>query len=60
MHKKVYQTGTMTFSEVEQGQLGNLLANKSKEGWALKTTQRYFSKDAQEDGLLWILERTGI
>ena len=57
MKKKEYQTGTVTFSQVENGWLSQWLVERSNQGWELKTTERYFSTTHQEDCLFWVLER---
>ncbi|NQU83903.1 MAG: hypothetical protein HQ536_04290 [Parcubacteria group bacterium] len=57
MKKKEYQTGTVTFSKVEDGWFNNWLTERSNTGWKLKTTERFFSVKHQEDSLFWILER---
>ena len=57
MNRKEYQTGTMTFTNVENGDLSNWLAERSRTGWKLIKTERYFSKQHQEDCLFWTLER---
>ena len=57
MKKKEYQTGTVTFTQVEDGWLSNWLVERSAQGWTLKTTERYFSKKYNEDCLMFVLER---
>lgn len=57
MKKKEYQTGSFTFTEVENGRFSDWLVQRSATGWQLKTTERYFSKKHNEDCLFWVLER---
>ncbi|MBI2258648.1 MAG: hypothetical protein HYU67_07090 [Flavobacteriia bacterium] len=57
MKKKEYQTGTVTFSQVESGWFTTWICDRSNQGWELKSTERYFSKEHQEDCLFWVLER---
>ncbi|MGV6862636.1 MAG: hypothetical protein ACWA41_12765 [Putridiphycobacter sp.] len=47
----------MTFTNVENGDLRNRLAKRSRMGWKLIKIERYFSKQHQEDCLFWTLER---
>jgi hypothetical protein len=55
--KKEYQVGHMSASQVESGQLSKWLVDRSNTGWVLKSIERYFSKQLEEDSFLWILER---
>ena len=57
MKKKEYQTGTITFSKVEDGWFNNWLTERSDSGWKVKLTEQYFSKKSNEDCLFWVLER---
>jgi hypothetical protein len=56
-NKKEYQTGTATASQIEDGFLSAWLIERSKNGWTLKSLEKYFSKKNDEDSFLWILER---
>ena len=57
MKKKEYQVGTVTFSQVEKGWLSNWLVERSATGWTLHKTERYYSKEHDEDCLMFVLER---
>lgn len=57
MKTKEYQVGTMAFSQVEKGQFSEWLVERTNSGWTLKSTERYFSKEHNEDCLFWVLER---
>lgn len=57
LKKKEYQTGTATGTQIENGFLSNWLAERSNTGWTLKSLEKYYSKEKEEDSFVWVLER---
>ncbi|KQB37665.1 hypothetical protein [Flavobacterium aquidurense] len=57
LKKKEYQTGTVTGTQIENGFLSNWLVERSNTGWTLKSLEKYYSKEKEEDSFVWVLER---